>query len=151
MHHSHKSKAEQDIEASFALGQHQHEYVELHSRKMGDTEAEERLQRIVDTPKGSTTVKSLNVSENVLTRVPPHVLAFRHCVVIFAGSNTISTLTTSPHIFTMTWLQELHMVCPTFHELGVIIIFQPANQLTTLPQEIDRLQQLTTLDLEVFI
>ena len=68
------------------------------------------MQRIVDTPKGSATVKKLQLSENILTRVPPHVQAFQNCKVIFAATNKITTLTTSPHLFAMTWLRELHMV-----------------------------------------
>lgn len=109
-HWNSKTKEELKQEAFEAHSQQLKEEIRLNSRNMADAEADERMQRIVDTPKGSSTVKKLELMENILTRVPPHVQAFHNCKYIFAGKNKITTLTTSPHLFAMTWLRELSLV-----------------------------------------
>ena len=150
-----KSQAEQDEEAAEAL-RTRPERVDLHARNLGDKEAEDRVTAISNIPKAATSVKRVDLSENLLARLPQHILAFRHCGAVYARENIISTLTTSPHLFAMTWLRELHLARDHFpSEVSQFVPGDDANtpqadnQLTAVPQEIDRLQQLTTLDLEV--
>lgn len=79
-------------------------------QELSDAELEAHVQKLLDSPEDAAEVKSIHFNEHKLTRIPPNLAAFPRLITIDLWESQLTTLSTSPTLFAMTWLRELCLV-----------------------------------------